>query len=136
MADARYIQALKQAYFLELLGESTYQQGSCKLRDDLASTWAAFASTEIEMQRLLSEELQRVTGAWQPSQAVIHLARGIGHLAGVLSPTLLGRIIKRVLDRRRYTQWAAQFSSRNPQLWQALVEHEVRQTDHFEGRGT
>ena len=135
MADARYIGVLRQAYFLELLGEATYRQGSRKLRDGLASKWTAFEGTEVEMQRLLHQELQRVVGAWRPSWFAIRVTQGLGYLAGSLTPTFLERIIKRVLNQRRYTRWAAQFTSHNPRLWQALVEHEVRQTDHFEGRG-
>lgn len=134
MADTRYIGVLRQAYFLELLGEVTYRQGSRKLRDGLASKWAAFEGTEVEMQCLLYQELQRVVGAWRPSGFAIRVARGVDQLAGLLTPSLLGRIIKRVLDQHRYARWAVQFSSHNPRLWQVLVEHELRQTDHFEGR--
>ena len=135
MADTRYIRVLGQAYFLELLGEATYRQGSRKLRDGLASKWAAFEGTELEMQHHLHQELQRVVGAWRPSGVAIQVAWGVGCLAGMLPPSLLGRIIKRVIDQRRYARWAVQFSSHNSLLWQALVEHELRQTDHFEGRG-
>lgn len=136
MADTRYINVLRRAYFLELLGEAAYRQGSRKLRNSLASKWTTLEETEVEMQCLLHQELQRVVGAWRPSEFTTRIAQGVGYAAGMLSPNLLGRIIKRVLDQHRYTRWAAQFSSRNPRLWQALVEHEVRQTDHFEGRGT
>ena len=135
MADARYIGVLRRAYFLELLGEATYRQGSRRLRDGLASKWTAFEGTEVEMQRLLRQELQRVIGAWRPSGCALRVARGLGYLAGILTPSLLGRIIRRVLERRRYARWAIQFNSHNPRLWQVLVEHELRQTDHFEGRG-
>lgn len=135
MADTHYIRVLRQAYFLELLGETTYRQGSRKLRDGLASKWTTFARTEIEMQRLLYQELQRVVGAWRPSWSAIRVARGVGYFAAILTPTFLGRIVKRVLDQHRYARWAIQFSSYNPRLWQALVEHELRQMDHFEGRG-
>lgn len=134
MADARYIHVLRQAYFLELIGAATYRQGSRKLRDGVASKWTTFASTEIEMQRLLDQELQRIVGAWRPSWLTIRIAQAVGYLAGVLTPTLLGRIIKRVLNQHRYTRWAAEVSSHNPRLWQALVEHEARQTDYFERR--
>ena len=134
MADARYIGVLRQAYFLELLGEATYRQGSRKLRDGFASKWTEFEGTEVEMQRLLHQELQRVVGVWRPSRFTMRVAREVGYLAGILTPTLLGRIIKRVLNQRRYARWAVRFSSHNPRLWQALVEHELRQTDHFERR--
>ena len=134
MADTRYIRVLRQAYLLELLGEAAHRQGSRKLRDGLASKWAAFEGTELEMQHHLHQELQRVVGAWRPSGFAMRVAGGVGYLAGKLTPSLLGRIVKRVLDQHRYTRWAVQFSSHNPCLWQALVEHELRQTDHFEGR--
>lgn len=135
MADTRYIRVLRRAYFLELLGEAVYRRGSRKLRDDLASKWTALERTEVEMQCLLRQELQRFVGAWRPSWAAVHMAWGAGCFAGILTPTLLRRIIKRVLDQHRYARWAIQCSSHNPRLWQALVEHELRQTDHFEGRG-
>ena len=134
MADTRYICVLRRAYFLELLGEVTYRQGSRKLRDGFASKWSAFERTEVEMQRLLHQELQRVIGVWRPSRSAIRVVQGVGYLAGILTPSFLGRIIRRVLDQRRYTRWAIEFSSHNPRLWQALVEHELRQTDHFERR--
>ena len=137
MADTRYIRVLRQAYFVELLGEATYRQGARKIRGGFASRWTEFEGTEIKMQRLLHQELQRVIGVWQPSGFAIHVARGVGYLAGILNPSLLGWIIKRVLDQRRYARWAGQFSSCNPRLWKTLVKHEIRQTDrkdHFEGR--
>ena len=137
MVDTRYIRVLRQAYFLEILGEAAYQQGSRKLRDGVAlRKWHAFAETEVQMQRLLHQELQRITGDWRPSRSAIRLVRGLGRLAGTLNLAFLGLIIKGVLSQRHYARWAAQFNSENPRLWQTLVEHEFQQADHFERRKT
>lgn len=134
MSDTRYLRALKQAYCLELLGEAAYRHGSWKPKDRAASAqWYAFADTESEMQALLSRELERVGGVPIPSVAATRLARWLGWLARLLNPAFLARIIRRVLDRRRYSHWAAQFGSRNPRLWQALVEHELKQVAYFGG---
>lgn len=137
MSEASYIRVLKHAYFLELLGEATYQRGSRSQRGALAfERWHAFAKIEARMQLLLLQELQRVLGHWKPLRIATRLAKVLGRMAGLMSSTLLERVIKRVLDQRRYTRWAAQFGSENPRLWEALVEHELRQVDHFERRQT
>ena len=137
MVDTRYARVLRQAYFLELLGEATYRHGSQKLQDGtVLEKWSTFAETEIQMQHLLRQELQRIAGDWRLSWFAIRVARGMGCLAGILNPTFLGVIIKRVLTQRHYARWAAQFNSENPRLWQALVEHELQQTNHFERRET
>lgn len=132
MSDDRYVRVLKHAYFLELLGAAAYRQGARKRRDEVAAKWAAFETTEIEMQRLLQQELQRTVGAWQPPRLIVLLVRGLSGLGPILPFVCIERIIRRVLKQHRFRRWAAEFNPHNPVLWQALVEHEVRQTDYFE----
>lgn len=136
MVDAGYVRILRRAYFLEVLGEAVYRQGSQSERGtSVSGRWQAFADTEARMQLLLRKELRRILGRWEPSRPATHLVNRLGQVAGLLSSTLLGLMINRVLARRRYARWAAEVNSENPRLWKALVEHERRQVDHFQGRG-
>ncbi len=135
MTDTRYICVLKRAYFLEALGEAAYRQGSRRLRAGVGSErWAGFAETEAEMRRLLHDELRCVIGHWKPAGAATRSVRWLSSLAGLVSPSLLRVIIRRVLGKQRYRRWADEFRPYNPELWQALVEHERKQADYFERR--
>lgn len=139
MTDASYVRVLSTAYVLELLGEEVYRWGARTLSSQaMLDQWRFFADTEARMQVLLYEELRRMGGAHHHAHVRMGrwVARWLGCWAGVLNSSFLSRAIQRVLDRRRYSRWALECGSRNPALWQALVDHELKQVAHFEGRGT
>ncbi len=129
----RYLRALKAAYVLETVGEAVYREGAPGWKDRAESErWSGFADTEARMSLLIEKELLRL-GSRPPLQAASLARRGAETLTGLLGAPLLSSLIRLVLAQRRYSRWAVEFRSCNGPLWYALLDHERRQVEHFEG---
>ena len=129
----RYLWVLAWAYLLETLGEAAYRTGGMGIGQRAErERWELFADTEARMSLLIREELLRL-GVRPPLRAAQMTERAARALCGLLGAPLLSSLIRHILGQRRYSRWADEFRPRNAPLWDALLEHERRQVEHFEG---
>lgn len=125
-----YEKLLLKAYAIEVLGEVIYRSAATHAKTtDSAQKWSTLAELEKQTGQLVRQELLRLNIKARSAIASGHLGRVLGWCAAHLpwKMTIWGML---KVTRHATHQWLhlqRLHATRNPELMQALVDHELAQ---------
>lgn len=123
-SDKEYSRLLKRMFIIEVIGEVFYDTLNSKVADaELEAVYGQLALNEKATAGSIKTEMSRL-GKY-PNMVTVSMTSGIARLIfRLFTAEQLLKILKKVLERRVYSDWYRVYGHNNRDFWRFLLDHE------------